>query len=188
MPITGQIVDLEGKPVPGATLQVLQINAARRGRPRPLARSRQGQGKGTKTLELEQQYLRGSRSPLSPKVTTDAEGRFRLTGIGRNRLVVAQLDGPTIASQHLHILTRPGEAIEVTQFQGARRRVVTTYYGASFRHVAAPTKPIVGVVRDKDTKKPLAGITIQSYMLANDPVPDSATSSRPRPTPRAATG
>ena len=36
----------------------------------------------------------------------------------------------------------------------------TTYYGASFRHAAAPTKPIVGVVRDKDTKKPLAGITI----------------------------
>src|SRR5262249_31626404 len=28
VPITGQIVDLEGKPVPGATLRVLQINAA----------------------------------------------------------------------------------------------------------------------------------------------------------------
>ena len=30
MPITGQIIDLEGKPVPGATLRVLQINAAPR--------------------------------------------------------------------------------------------------------------------------------------------------------------
>src|SRR5262249_25073786 len=28
MPITGQIVDLEGKPVAGATLRVLQVNAA----------------------------------------------------------------------------------------------------------------------------------------------------------------
>ena len=48
-------------------------------------------------------------------------------------------------------------------------RIVTTYYGATFRHAAAPTKPIVGVVRDKDTKKPLAGITIRSYRLANRP-------------------
>ncbi len=48
---------------------------------------------------------------------------------------------------------------------------LTTYYGASFLHVAAPTKPIVGVVRDKDTGKPLAGVTIESNKLANDPVP-----------------
>ncbi len=70
-----------------------------------------------------------------------------------------QLDGPTIASQYLKILTRPGKPSTVARFR--ERRVVTqTYYGASFRHAAAPTKPIVGVVRDKDTKKPLAGITI----------------------------
>ncbi|MFI5457385.1 MAG: hypothetical protein ACHRXM_18225 [Isosphaerales bacterium] len=49
-------------------------------------------------------------------------------------------------------------------------RIVTTYYAASFQHVAAPTKPIVGVVRDKDTKKPLAGITIRSHMLATRPM------------------
>jgi 5-hydroxyisourate hydrolase-like protein (transthyretin family) len=47
----------------------------------------------------------------------------------------------------------------------------TTYYAASFRHAAAPTKPVVGRVRDKDTGKPLAGVTIESNQLANDPVP-----------------
>jgi len=35
----------------------------------------------------------------------------------------------------------------------------------SFRLAAAPTKPIVGVVRDRDTKKPLAGVTIQSHAI-----------------------
>jgi Carboxypeptidase regulatory-like domain len=45
--------------------------------------------------------------------------------------------------------------------------MVTTYYGANFRHAVAPTKPIVGVVRDKDTKKPLAGATVRSYVRTN---------------------
>jgi hypothetical protein len=35
--------------------------------------------------------------------------------------------------------------------------------------VAGPTVPVVGVVRDKDTKKPLAGVTIKSYKLAHNP-------------------
>jgi hypothetical protein len=39
--------------------------------------------------------------------------------------------------------------------------------------VARPTKPIIGVVRDKDTKKPLAGITVRSFKLANDGFFDS---------------
>ncbi|HJZ56322.1 MAG TPA: hypothetical protein VKE74_15255, partial [Gemmataceae bacterium] len=74
------------------------------------------------------------------------------------------------ASQWLHMLTRPGKTIEVTAYEGRPEynepRTVTTYYGSSFRHVAAPTKPIVGVVRDKDTRKPLAGVSIRSYKLA----------------------
>ncbi len=74
---------------------------------------------------------------------------------------MALLDGPTIISEHLKILTRPGETLDVPRYErppGA----TTTYYGATFRHAAAPTKPIFGVVRDADTKKPLAGITISS--------------------------
>jgi RNA polymerase sigma factor (sigma-70 family) len=168
MPITGQIVDLEGKPVAGATLTVLQINAAPGEDLGPwleAARAKKGL-----SHQLEQRYLKRYTIALSPKVTTDAAGRFRLRGIGRDRLVRAQLDGPTIASQQLHILTRPGQPIEVTEFTSEDHgSSVTTYYGARFRHVATPSKPIVGVVRDKDTQKPLAGVLIQSDKLANYP-------------------
>jgi RNA polymerase sigma factor (sigma-70 family) len=170
-PITGQIVDLEGKPVAGATLTVLQINAAPREDLGPwleAARGKKGLGS-----QIEQEHLARFTIALCPKVTTDAEGRFRLTGIGRNRLVRAQLDGPTITSQPLCILTRPGEPIEVIEHEGQPEygvpRTVTTYFGANFRHAAAPTRPIVGVVRDRDTRKPLAGITIQSYAQIINP-------------------
>jgi protocatechuate 3,4-dioxygenase beta subunit len=171
VPITGRVVDLEGKPVPGATLTVLQIKAAPGEDLGPwleAARTKKGL-----SLELEQQYLGRWTIALSPKVTTDAAGRFRLGGLGRDRLVWVRLDGPTIASQHLHILTRPGKAIEVTYERGrpedGEPGEVTTYYGADFRHVAAPAKPIVGVVRDQDTKEPLAGVTIRSHARAITP-------------------
>lgn len=45
-----------------------------------------------------------------------------------------------------------------------------TYYGATFDHYAAPTRPIAGTVRDKDTGKPLAGVMIRSDKWAGTDV------------------
>ena len=36
------------------------------------------------------------------------------------------------------------------------------YYGSTFEHAAAPTRPIEGTVRDNDTGRPIAGISIRS--------------------------
>ena len=164
-PISGQIVDLEGKPVPGATLHVLGVRAADGDDLGPWLEA--ANSKIGLSESLEWQYFKHSTLAPAPIITADAEGRFRFSGFGRNRLVLAQLEGPTIASERLKILTRTGEPIDVVRYRQARV-ASTTYYGSSFRHAAAPTKPIVGVVRDKDTKKPLAGITVRSHKLAND--------------------
>ncbi len=170
VPIMGQIVDLEGKPVPGVTIRVLGISAAPGEDLGPWLEAVQGKkGENLPPRKQDFQWNSIDLSKLALKVTTDAEGRFRLTGIGRNRVVRVQIDGSAIASQQLHVLTRSGKTMEVTDYKGQPKP--TTYYGADFRHVAAPTKPIVGVVRDKDTKKPLVGVTVESNMLANDPVP-----------------
>lgn len=120
-------------------------------------------------FQLEHQHLPRYTVAPSWAVATDADGRFRLTGIGPNRLVTALLDGPTIVSQYLHFITRSVKTFEVPDSE-AERRFTTSYYGASFQHAAAPTKPIIGVVRDRDTKKPLPGITIRSHMLATRPM------------------
>ena len=42
------------------------------------------------------------------------------------------------------------------------------YHGATFDHAAAPTRPIEGTVRDKDTGRPLAGISIRSERFAGN--------------------
>ncbi|WP_422924006.1 sigma-70 family RNA polymerase sigma factor [Singulisphaera sp. PoT] len=164
VPITGQVVDLEGRPVAGASLRLMQINASPEENLGPwieATRAKQGD-----RYRLEQEYL--SRITIAPvrRTVTNAEGRFRLDGIGNDRLATVLLDGPTIASQYLHVMTRAGQTLELPAREGPAMR----YYGADFRHSASPTKPVVGVVRDRDTKAPLVGFTIQSYKLANDPI------------------
>jgi protocatechuate 3,4-dioxygenase beta subunit len=174
VPVVGQIVDLEARPVPGATLTVLQINAAPDEDPGPWLQAARGRKGLRLEFEFEKRYLPRFTVALAPRVTTDAAGRFRLTGVGRNRLVRVQLDGPTIASQQLYVLTRPGKAIAVplidADLASGRRGLAVPCYPASFRHAAGPTRPVVGVVRDSDTGKPLPGMTVQSYQLANNPL------------------
>jgi RNA polymerase sigma factor (sigma-70 family) len=165
VPLTGRIFDLQGKPIAGATVTVLSISAA------------SGEDLDTWLESARVSKVRKGASLDSyaiarpVRITTDAAGRFRLggAGLGRNRLVRVRLDGPTIASQFLTILTRPGKALPVKEYEGQPRP--TTCYGADFRHAAAPTRPVVGVVRDRDTKKPLAGVTIESNRLAGNDTP-----------------
>jgi RNA polymerase sigma factor (sigma-70 family) len=176
VPITGQIVDLEVKPVAGATLRLLQVMAS----PdesldawlkEAMVKSAPPRNRST---DLEQKYLERFATAPQTVVTTDDAGRFRLTGIGRERLAIVQLDGPNIVSQHLRIRTRPGESFDVPWMEADREyghaRQFHTYYGSDFRHAAGPTRPIVGVVRDKDTKKPLAGVTVQCEKVAHNPI------------------
>src|SRR5262249_21017227 len=93
-PIAGQIVDLEGEPVAGATLRVRQIDAAPGDDLGPWLEA--VKGKTGRSFDLEKQYLKRTTYAVSPQATTDAEGRFRLTGIGRNRLARLRLEGPGI--------------------------------------------------------------------------------------------
>jgi protocatechuate 3,4-dioxygenase beta subunit len=166
VPITGQVVDLEGKPVAGATLQLLEIQAAPGEDIGPwLEAVREKKPPQKQDFRMDGIDL----SNVSVKATTDAEGRVSLGGVGRDRLVRARLDGPTIASQHLKLITRPGKAVEGTEYKGQPRP--STLYAANFRYVAGPTKPVVGIILDEDTGKPLPGVTVESNQLANDPIP-----------------
>jgi RNA polymerase sigma factor (sigma-70 family) len=176
IPVVGQVIDLQGQPVQGATIRVLHIKATDGEDLRAWLAA--VQRREARSLPLEGKYF--SRQLMSPEVpdlphniVTDADGRFRLTGIGQDRLLTVQVSGPSIATQDLHILTRPGQPIEIpetTFYLNSQPASFTTYYGAKFRHVAEPGRLIVGVVRDKDTKQPLAGITLKSYKVATKPI------------------
>jgi RNA polymerase sigma factor (sigma-70 family) len=79
---------------------------------------------------------------LARRVTTDKEGRFVLTGIGRDRKARVAITGPTIERKVIDVSTTKGG-------------------GATVEVVARPTRVLEGTIRAADTGKPLAGVVVR---------------------------
>jgi hypothetical protein len=172
VPIQGRLLDLQGKPVAGVRVRVSLLFT-----PQPRSEDLTAWLTALKANKFNPQavdaanlriYYSPSFDLLFPPVTTGSDGRFRLAGIGRERLARLRIDGPTIASQEVDAMTRASEAIKLLKQKDEPRRGTVTYYGASFDLPAAPTRPVEGIVRDKDTGKPLAGITVESARIAGE--------------------
>jgi RNA polymerase sigma factor (sigma-70 family) len=156
VPINGRIVNLEGRGIAGVTIQVRKME------------KREDDGDLTAFIATKQKWARGNfvngpamktlpsqAFPMPASVTTDAEGRFRLTGFGRERVVHLTIQGNSIATAYVEALTRAGPIEGTTT--GNENEIT---YGATFERVSAPSKPITGTVREKGSGKPLAGISI----------------------------
>jgi RNA polymerase sigma factor (sigma-70 family) len=165
--IAGEIVDLQGKPIQGATVRVLTIKATDGEDLGPWLQD--AKAKKQLSLELESRHFKHSLPcsefpTVSRRTDTDAEGRFRIDGVGRERMLLVRLEGPRIATQHLSVFTRESETVRVrirnAEPEAGIEADTNTYHGASFRYVAIPSKPVIGVIRDRDTKQPLAGVNI----------------------------
>jgi len=140
LPVTGRILDENRKPVAGAKIRVDSVFSA--------------------PEEEVTRYLQGNLKSWSPKawmgslpglpavLATDADGRFRLTGIGRDRISRFSLEGPFIQHTVFEAVARPSPA---TPNSGRIR-------GAAFDYVASPSRSIRGFVRDKVTGRPVAGV------------------------------
>lgn len=139
-PLDGRIVGPDRKPVGGASVWIDSILSAPEA---DVAR-----------------YLAGGLNSWSPKVwmgplpglptalTTDADGRFRAAGIGRDRIVQLVVEAPSIQHARLTAVTRPAAG---TPF-------VAGVQGATFEYSAAASRPIWGVVRDRRTGNPVPGV------------------------------
>ncbi len=170
VPVRGRIIDLEGRPVAGVTVRVLNVRA-------PSNASLDG---WLKALEVRKEHhnleyeflpnrLEAQPEPsVIPPVTTGPDGAFRIEGIGRERVTTLQVEGPTIETKRFEVRTRPGETIRLPGWKGGRKPELITIYGARFEHVAGPTRVIEGVVRDQDTGKPLVGVMVRGDRSLSD--------------------
>lgn len=169
VPIQGRILDLEGKPVAGASVRIDDLlYFPKKGDLTPWL---EGIKAGTPNSDMV--HMTALWSPaygaLIPPVTTGADGKFTIKGVGRERLVGLRIDGPTIATRLIKAMTQPSETLRPYQDKPAMDGHRATYYGhygPTFDLVIPPTKPVVGVVRDKATGKPLAGVTVHTYLIS----------------------
>jgi beta-lactamase regulating signal transducer with metallopeptidase domain/protocatechuate 3,4-dioxygenase beta subunit len=191
VPVRGQILTLEGLPVPHAKLEIWDIYQPHSGNLDDLFKTlRDSPSMFQQHLNRQMSYFSGSlldlkvdrgtlsRGTLSnagdsnPVITTDENGHFEIRGIGRERMARLWLQGPNIQSTKINVTTRSeidpkwqrddsnDESRSMWDSGAAPPHVQT----ATFKHFAGPSAPIRGVVRDKETGKPIADIHIGGWL------------------------
>lgn len=183
--VHGRVLDLEGRPVPNARIDVYALSWCE---PQKLDEwLSQVVGKefpwreeqlvtSAMSLGIEKagpeapyfparEYCRIAPGEL-PSATSDAEGRFELTGIGKDRLAILRIGGPGIATSLAQVLTRPVETFQARAM--TRTRLRNLWYGSKFDFIADPSAPVEGVIRDVETGEPLPGAVVATESIAGE--------------------
>src|SRR5262249_61315532 len=97
-------------------------------------------------------------SALLPSATTDAAGRFRLSGFDREQLVHLHIEGPRIETQRVYVVTRPGVRVHMPRrardpLLGPEERVTGLRHG--FDLPAGPGQVVAGTGRAAATRQPI---------------------------------
>jgi RNA polymerase sigma factor (sigma-70 family) len=144
VPITGRVLDLEGRAIVGASVRVGWVEAVDLG---PWLADR------TRSDLSAVKNFAAADFAGPQEVKTNADGSFRLSGFGRDRVAHLFVRGKGIEDNDVEFIAREGPVA------GLRlgHRVV---HAPGAKLTILPSKPIIGTVRDKKTGKPLAGIRI----------------------------
>ncbi|HKB04433.1 MAG TPA: sigma-70 family RNA polymerase sigma factor [Gemmataceae bacterium] len=183
VPIEGRVLNLEGRPVAGAKVRVLWVfhpiggnldrwlDAARGMRDlNDTWKALHGlEAVSYRSVFLLYPLRRHGFDPAVPAVTTGSDGRFTVRGIGRDRVAMIQVEGEGIENRPTVVVSRVTDPFVVASFTldtiGGSSRTFSgpptdTVHGAKFDLAVGPDRPVVGVVTDWDTAKPVAGAVV----------------------------
>jgi RNA polymerase sigma factor (sigma-70 family) len=91
--------------------------------------------------------------------TTDSDGRFRIEGIVPEKMVARlYFHHPDFADDDLFVST--GGSVDASA-----REFNVKPVDARFTHILEPARPVTGVVSDKETGRPLAGVLVEMMPL-----------------------
>jgi hypothetical protein len=166
-PIEGQIIDLEGKPIVGVDAKVAYLTADMQSdvNAEDIASKSAIPFAGNQGFEEPDRFL-STRFIAGWQARTDSDGRFRISGAGRDRVAHIDVSGPGIVPAELRVVARPMQTVKAPDLRAPKIPESSFLYGSHFRFAAEPSQPVEGVVRDAATSKPLAGVRVVASQLA----------------------
>jgi RNA polymerase sigma factor (sigma-70 family) len=181
-PIEGRLIDGQGKPIAGALVWVDRLYAFPRGGLSPIVEALRKLDRKPYQTTYPRVWPNNLAAALAiPSVTTGADGRFTLRGVGRDRQANLTANGPGMASMSWTVLNRD-EASEVTKAvrerwphtpkapgaviakAAAGQEAGVQVYGPTFELRVDSARTIAGVVREAMTGRPVPNTTV--YVLS----------------------
>ncbi len=158
VPIHGLLLDQEGRPLVDVNVKVMNLsvpdhlddflNSGRGGFLHPGYRFR------------DSLYWPSFAPGMTGTAITDHEGRFRVAGLGGERVTTLNYRGAAISEWNNQVMTR--DAPDVVRHPNKPASIT---YGAGFTLRLKPGRTVAGIVRDKQTGEPLPGMWVSpSYV------------------------
>jgi hypothetical protein len=170
VPLSGRLLDLEGRPVSGASVRIAAVYAPPGSDLTPfLAEASKTR---TRLIELRSKCLNKEWRFLPyfqpiPAATSGSDGRFEIRGVGRERLVDLEIKGPATRWVRISVLTRLTPPTDLVEYYRTRNPWIERYYGSPFELALAPSRPYAGLVRDRDTGEPIPNATVEACAFAD---------------------
>jgi protocatechuate 3,4-dioxygenase beta subunit len=167
-PIPGRVINLEGKPVRGATVRVVRVQVPPAGDLAAFVRKAEAEGIDVNSFWTDGFFPQAvgnliGRLEALPAATTDAQGRFELRGVGPERVATVLIEGEGIATDRFLVLTQPGERgiFPKAPLVSGKPTHQDLVFRTQIEYAAGPDQPFEGAVTDKETGKPIPGVVVQ---------------------------
>ena len=135
--IEGQVLDQQGRLARGATIRPIAVYYKQDDNGEPLNWSDPGAVKGLEDRLGDQEGL-----ALIDVVEADADGRFRLSGFGRESAVVLEIFHPGSGGERVEVITRPGRSqLAIDGESPIDGRPIIRYDAARFVHQLPDINP-----------------------------------------------
>ncbi len=161
VPIHGRLLDPKGQPLSGARVRVLSISVPREGGfDADLKRFEAAKREGWWPFNYDQSLQEPAVLPgVATEATTDKDGRFRLAGLGRDRMAALHVTSRGVVDTYLTVMTRDApDIVSDRDADGYPRGNMVL--GAGFTLRLRPGRTVRGIVRDRETRTPIAGMWV----------------------------